>query len=533
MSRPASRFLWLGGLAAAAAAALAWALLAPGALGGSTAYVIVEGSSMTPTLAEGDLAILRDREHYEVGDVVGYRSAELGRVVLHRIVAKNGNHYVFKGDANSFKDAEQPVDTALVGELWMRVPQAGSALAWLQTPRNAAIVAAAVALVLLLGGGAGHHARGRRRRGESSGSVATGPEAAAGRSPGRVALAVAGCLLGLSIVVGLVAFTRPLQREVALAGAYEERGALSYDAAVQADAVYPDGAVSTGEPVFLRQVDRLRVAFAYELRSERSRSASGTVGLVAELGDGSGWSRTIELAPPEPFTGDQVTTAGTLDLRTLQTMVRDFERETGTDASSYLVTLVPRVDLSATVGGTPVSSTFSPRIALRLDDQRLTPDTGSGTEVSYLHERPGSIRVLRANELRLHGSSVSVSVARAIALFGAAVAIAASLAAWGLDARRRGSGEPARIASRHGTKVVPVLGPIADEHAQVVDVEAMESLVRLAAHYDRAILHQRSDDGGDYGFREGETIYRYRAAESSDRAGDALAGTALPADGPR
>ena len=42
--------------------------------------------------------------------------------------ASTGNHYVFKGDNNSWTDPERPTRADLVGKLWLEVPHGGSAL---------------------------------------------------------------------------------------------------------------------------------------------------------------------------------------------------------------------------------------------------------------------------------------------------------------------------------------------------------------------------------------------------------------------
>ena len=63
----------------------------PLALGGSTTYVSTHGVSMEPRFHTGDLAILRPADCYDVGDVVAYRSAALDTVVMHRIVAVDGD----------------------------------------------------------------------------------------------------------------------------------------------------------------------------------------------------------------------------------------------------------------------------------------------------------------------------------------------------------------------------------------------------------------------------------------------------------
>jgi signal peptidase I len=115
---------WLrppGGAAlTSAVVAATWWLLAPPALGGSTSFVSVDGTSMVPRLRRDDLVALRPAHTYRVGDVVAYRSTLMGRVVLHRIVGVHGGRFTFKGDNNSFLDPDQPTRSELVGRLWFQ-----------------------------------------------------------------------------------------------------------------------------------------------------------------------------------------------------------------------------------------------------------------------------------------------------------------------------------------------------------------------------------------------------------------------------
>lgn len=138
----------------------AWWFLCPPQLGGSTSFTTVDGTSMLPSLRRSDLVALRPVATYRVGDVVGYRSALLDRVVLHRIVAIHGTRYVFKGDHNSFIDPDRPTRAQLVGKLWFRVPVAGRAVGALHIPWVVATIAAL--LVLALGTGGRRPARERR-----------------------------------------------------------------------------------------------------------------------------------------------------------------------------------------------------------------------------------------------------------------------------------------------------------------------------------------------------------------------------------
>ena len=143
----------------------AWWVLAPSALGGSTAFVVVDGTSMMPRFHRSDLVALRPASAPRVGDVVGYRSAMLGRVVLHRIVAVKGDHYVLKGDNNSFIDPEQPTQSDLVGKLWFSLPSAGQAIGALRVPWVLATVAALLVLAFGLDGS------GSRSRDDRGGAI--------------------------------------------------------------------------------------------------------------------------------------------------------------------------------------------------------------------------------------------------------------------------------------------------------------------------------------------------------------------------
>jgi signal peptidase I len=141
--------------AALAAALSAWFLFAPQALGGSVAYLVVEGTSMKPGLSGGDLVVVRSADGYAAGDVVAYRSPVANRTFVHRILRTEEGRFVLKGDANPYPDAGRPEVAAIDGKLWFSVPFVGSALGWLGVPMHAALVGGL--LVLLLSG------RGRGR----------------------------------------------------------------------------------------------------------------------------------------------------------------------------------------------------------------------------------------------------------------------------------------------------------------------------------------------------------------------------------
>src|SRR4051794_2246209 len=116
-------------ISAAVALVLAavWAFW-PLSLGGATTYVGTHGTSMQPRFHTGDLAILRAADHYSVGDVVAYRSVSLDTVVMHRIVAMDGERFVIQGDNNDWLDQDHPSKDQVLGALFLRIPKGGKAL---------------------------------------------------------------------------------------------------------------------------------------------------------------------------------------------------------------------------------------------------------------------------------------------------------------------------------------------------------------------------------------------------------------------
>jgi signal peptidase len=70
---------------------------------GYTVFEVVSGS-MSPAIEKWDIILVKlDEKDYRVGDIISYKSE--GVYVTHRIVEKNGDTFVTKGDANNTIDA--------------------------------------------------------------------------------------------------------------------------------------------------------------------------------------------------------------------------------------------------------------------------------------------------------------------------------------------------------------------------------------------------------------------------------------------
>ena len=108
---------------------------------------VVLSGSMEPAIMTNELILVKAQESYEVGDVVVFQSGKM--LVVHRIVAMDGNTVTTRGDANNTDDA--PVEKALIkGRVFAHVPVVGAVVRVLKTPlATIALIIGAVLLVEL------------------------------------------------------------------------------------------------------------------------------------------------------------------------------------------------------------------------------------------------------------------------------------------------------------------------------------------------------------------------------------------------
>ncbi len=157
MRRPWRQVLKRKHLLALATVALVMAwffLLRPQALGGPTAFIMVSGTSMEPTLDGGDLALVRQQDRYRRGEIVAFRvpkgeSGE-GAIVIHRIVGQTAEGFVTQGDNRERPDIWRPGDDDMVGRMWFSVPGGGRLLVRLLEPLTLGLLAGGLGMVLVL-----------------------------------------------------------------------------------------------------------------------------------------------------------------------------------------------------------------------------------------------------------------------------------------------------------------------------------------------------------------------------------------------
>lgn len=540
-------------LLAAGALAAGWVLLAPPALGGKTIYSFTYGTSMLPLLEKGDLVVVRKTSSFKVGDVALYENLDLKRHVLHRVLRVDGDRYTLQGDNNDFVDTFQPSQQEMLGTLWFSVGGVGNAGEWLAQPAHAGIAAGIVALLSLLGSGLKAERARRRRRGVQQRLAAAGGRAGgkgaglrAARSggrgaggglvPGQAAQVTGGVLALVALLCGLLAavsFTRSTTRLGDGPAVYAQHGTFSYEAQVPAGAVYESGKVITGQPAYVKIVRSLKVTFAYRLDTEAEHQAFGSTALVAELANGSGWTRTFRLAPRTAFTGDTATVSGLLKLTTLREIADQLEAVTGQVPDTYTVTIRPSVRLGGTLAGAPLKDEFAPPLALALDRYKLALPSSGSPDTALVREQDGpASKQLVQRQLALAGVQLEVATARRLLVV---VGLAALVGALGvgllfvLGLRR--SDEPARIRARYGHLIVEVVEPRRRFPDHDIVLASFEDLVRVSDRHARMILHAHEGDRHVWLVEDDGVAYRYETL-ARPAAGGGRTPTVLGGDPP-
>ena len=108
---------------------------------------VVLSGSMEPTIMTDELILVREADSYAVGDVVVFQNGRM--LVVHRIVAIDGESVITRGDANNTDDT--PIEMSQIkGLVFAHIPCVGALVRVLKTPlATITMILAAVVLVEL------------------------------------------------------------------------------------------------------------------------------------------------------------------------------------------------------------------------------------------------------------------------------------------------------------------------------------------------------------------------------------------------
>ena len=115
-------------------------------------YVVLSGS-MQPKIPTGSLCFINEHVKYtniDVNDVIAFRMQD-GTLVTHRVVDKNEEGLVTKGDANSDNDAITTKASNYVGKNIFSIPLLGYVVKAIQTTKGKIILGTVVVILFVAG----------------------------------------------------------------------------------------------------------------------------------------------------------------------------------------------------------------------------------------------------------------------------------------------------------------------------------------------------------------------------------------------
>ncbi|MBX0327663.1 signal peptidase I [Oscillochloris sp. ZM17-4] len=502
----------------------AWLLFAPMQLGGQAGFVIVNGNSMEPLYHKGDLVIIRAEPSYGVGDIVTYQHPEIGPVI-HRIIGRDGERWVFRGDHNDFIDPYHPLTSELMGRSWIFVPSVGKLLVWVrQSPLLLALALGGWVMMMMLSPQS-KEGKGRRRKGGPPADQPTG----SGGGTREWALSLLGVLAMVSLALAAFAFTKPTSQDITDSLAYTQQGSFHYAADAPAG-LYDTDSVQSGEPIFLQLSQKMSVAFDYQLASDLPADLRGRYDMVAAVSTQSGWNRTLTLAEPQPFSGGKLSAYGMIELSQISAMIAQFEAQTGLQHQQYILSITPRISIEGALGGEPLHDSFAPKMEFRLNEVQLQLIVGDAGKDLLQPAQEGALKRTRSEPSTISplGLTLDVSLARQAGLIAAAISLGLA-AIVGLPLLRAGGqGEQARIQMRYGAQIVDLAGPPDMRAARLVQIGSIEGLAKLAERHGALILRDRSTQPARYIVQDGAVAYVYGEVAPEAAAPPAQPDPAVP-----
>ena len=487
-------FVLFAGLAAI------WIAFAPTMVGGQASYVVVNGNSMEPDFHRGDLVIVRAASTYRVGDIVTYRNAELKAFVIHRIIATEQDHYVFKGDNNSWIDTYHPIREELIGKLWIHIPKLGKAMEWLRLPLNMGLTTGLLGGILMASIMI-KPKRQRKARSKSSGNFG-------GMLQGGLYLFGFSALFFLSLSV--FAFIRPLTHPADKIQ-YQQDSHFSYSA-TGTPVIYDTEMVRSGEPVFPRLTCFLNIGFTYNVLGNQLQGISGNHQLIARVMDEqSGWQRTIPLDQQTAFSGNSFFNLSTLDLCQVISLVNTLEQETGLRANTYTLEITTQVSMTANAAGNQINDTFEPKLVFKFDDVHffLTAPKGQDDPLYSLKQSSATNPIQKVNTLSLLIWEPTIGIVREIALLGLALSLSGLLIVVSRVFMTVQQNQEVLIRLRYGALLVNVYEHEIESAATRIDVTTIDELAKLAERHNTVILHMTLNFLHYYLVQCNGTTYRY------------------------
>jgi len=522
---------------------ITWILFAPTQVGGLASYVIVYGSSMEPNFHIGDLVIAHRQAVYQVGDAVVYQNIELQGFVFHRIISESAGQFTLQGDNNPWVDTYQPSQEELVGKLWLHIPRGGVVMQKVRSPWVMALVAATLGL-LVVSSLNSEKARGRKNMSKKSiqerltslnqnirswFAQISQPEPGGGATSSQAGTWEAyfyllGLILFLSLIVGIISFSKPNTRIVSDDIQIQHLGIFSYLASAP-QGIYDSNAIKSGDPIFPRLTCAVDVSLQYTLIAPGASNVTGSYQLTAVIREqNSGWERRIPLQEKTSFSSSTFGTTAKLDLCKIEALTQSMEQETEFHPGSYTLSVVPLVLLNGEFPDRAMEGRFNSGLTFTYDHVHFflaqEKDTDNPLSLTVTETLP-STRA-ETNTVVFLGTQLAVPALKWAAVLGLVASLAGLLA---LGARLKSmsqNDQAGYFRAKYDSLMVDVQSSAWQAGSKLMNVTSIDALAKLAERYNAMILHVEREHAHEYFVQAGDTIYTYSLQKND-------AGTAVPA----
>lgn len=488
-----------------------WFIFAPVQIGGQVGYVIINGNSMEPEFQLGDLIITRAQNAFELNDRVVYEHPQVG-FVFHRIVGQEGETFTLKGDNNNWMDSYHPLQEEIIGRYWFAISGGGNVITKLREPANftsfALIIGLLLASIFFIQKNQTKRKKIRKKR------IMAEKENPGSSSDNRQdLLLIFGILILAALLLGGVAFTRPILKTVADNYSFEHHGEFNYSAIDESD-IYDTGEIQAGDPVYLQLTCVVDMEYFYQFSSPRMVEADqpgyqGYYQFIAQVSDADGWNRSLPLVNRQAFSGTEFSANMRLDICHVQQIIAEKEEKTGTKNRWYDLTFLPEIELLGNLGDKPLADEFEPRIAFQIDSSMMR--LPGGVESLVMIEQgmvENSIEV--PNTLSIFGLEYTVLSARWLA--GLILLLSMLISFWPIRSLFRDwkESDVSRIQVQYHPMLMDIkVGSLDDQGSQIVEVSSFRDLSKMAERYGAMILHEAKRNFHRYSVQDEQTIYQY------------------------
>jgi hypothetical protein len=356
---------------------------------------------------------------------------------------------------------------------------------------------------------------------------------------GRLEAVTTVAVLGaVGLILGLTALLLPTTKATTGHVGYKQSGAFSYSGNAPAGSLYGNAGLVTGQPIQTDVIRALTVHFGYQLTSAKGvDSVAGTATLAAKVTAAQGISRSFPIAKLQHFQGPKPTISGVLPMKAILRYVDASAKALngGVVTTAATVTITPKVRVTGSVGGRPLSTTYAPSLPFALSGSTLALSsqtnglssvaTGAGAHPLTPSSTASTTYPTTVHQsINLGFAHPSVTQAREIGFGLALLCLLLGLAlARPLLRHDDEASERDRIRALYGSLIVPV-NRFAAPPMPVADVTSIGALAELAKRYESMIMHRRLDNRDDYTVWDNGLIYRYRigAPPESIEASDVI-----------